>query len=395
MASPPFLLCLIEIAKFYGIIFISYRKSLQGRVRQMQNSFLSHSDAALRNRNTILHYVKKHGPISRTDIWESLNISRASVTQVIRQLQDSDLIVETGEGESTGGRKPRFITFNGSSKKLFAFDWSSHTACLMDLDGKILSERSLCFPSSLTPLAFADILKKALDEIAAERAGMDGEIMGLGLALPGLIDPRSNTVVYSVELNWQAISIQGLFADRFGENIFLERTGNMMALGEYAFGAARNADHFELFILSADGIGVSTVIHGRCQHGASYMYGELGHIKVPSDVICSCGQRGCLEAVVNSLLLRSGGSLTDEILEYLAIGVSAALNISDAATAILVGSFVDQLTPAQEVLLCRSIREKVTGQHLRKLDIRFTREIKKITLQGISANVFDRYFSID
>ena len=82
----------------------------------MQTSFLSHADAAQRNRNIILHYVKKHDPISRTGIWEELDISRASVTQVIRQLEESNLILETGEGVSTGGRKPRYIMFNTASE---------------------------------------------------------------------------------------------------------------------------------------------------------------------------------------------------------------------------------------------------------------------------------------
>ena len=109
----------------------------------MEHSFLSHSDAAQRNRNSILHYIKRHQPLSRTDIWEGMHISRASVTQVIRQLEESGLILEAGVGRSTGGRKPQYLTFNGAAKKFYAFDWMSRQLFLLDLDGRILCEQSV------------------------------------------------------------------------------------------------------------------------------------------------------------------------------------------------------------------------------------------------------------
>ena len=84
----------------------------------MEPSFLSHSDAAQRNRNSILHFIKRSQPLSRTDIWEGMPISRASVTQVTRQLEESGLVREVGVGDSTGGRKPRYLTFNGAAKKI-------------------------------------------------------------------------------------------------------------------------------------------------------------------------------------------------------------------------------------------------------------------------------------
>ena len=361
----------------------------------MQTSFLSHADAALRNRNNILHFVKKYGPISRTDIWGKLNISRASVTQVIRQLQENDLIVETGEGESTGGRKPVYIEFNGAARKLYAFDWVSRSLCLMDLSGRILAERTLDFASGLTPMAFAAAVEREIAQLDTQDLYRPDELLGFGIALPGLIDHCSATVLYSVELGWQNVSLQALFHERFGEHIYLERTGNIMALGANTSGEARGVSHLQLIILSHDGIGASAVIHGDCQHGANYMYGELGHIKMLSDVVCSCGQRGCIEAVVNDLMICSGGVITEQILEYLSIAASTALNISDAGYCILVGSYVDALTPAQKLALSDRIRQKLTGTHLRRIQICFCHDMRRLSLDGICANVFVRYFSVN
>ena len=125
------------------------------------------------------------------------------------------------------------------------------------------------------------------------------------------------------------------------------------------------------------------------------MHGELGHIKTGEDVLCSCGQRGCLEAVVNDLMSRSGGKITEEILEYLSMGVAASINISDASYAMMVGSYVNIMTPAQQEYLTKAIRSKVTGQHLRHLELHFSSQTKELALMGMCAYVFDRHFSID
>lgn len=361
----------------------------------MQPSFLSHADAALRNRNNILHFVKKYGPISRTEIWNRLNISRAAVTQVIRQLQESNLIVEIGAGESTGGRKPVYIAFNGSSRKFFAFDWVSRSLYLMDMGGSILAECPIQFGAGVTPVAFAALIEREITKIESLHLYEPEEMVGLGVALPGLIDHTRATVLYSVELGWQNVSLEDLFQHRFRNRVYLERTGNVMALGANAKEDAKSSMHLQLIILSHDGIGVSTVVRGDCQHGANYMYGELGHIKTSSDIICSCGQRGCLEAVVNSLLIQSGGVITDEILEYFSIGVSTSLNISDTGYAILVGSCVDAMTQEQKAKLSELIEQKLTGRHLRRLKLRYCHDMRQLSLDGICSNVFDRYFDVN
>ncbi len=361
----------------------------------MEHSFLSHADAAQRNRNNILHYIKKHQPLSRTDIWESLSISRASVTQVIRQLQESGLISETGLGQSTGGRKPQYLVFNGSAKKFYAFDWQTQLLSLLDLDGRVLWEKHIRLERPLQPMAFAAALSDGVRAIAAGHPCNNEDIIGLCLALPGLVDSRNGRVIFSVELGWQNVQISSLFRQMLDMDIFVERTANVMALGCGKLEHAADATHLQLFVLGSDGIGVSSVFRGSCQHGANYMHGELGHIKTGENVLCSCGQQGCLEAVVKDRMLRSQGEITEEVLEFLSMGIAASINISDSSYAVMVGSYVNQMTPRQQEYLANAIRSKVTGQHLRHLALHFSAHSKELALDGMCAYVFDRYFSID
>lgn len=361
----------------------------------MSTSFLSHADAALRNRNTILHFVKQNGPVSRTDIWERIDISRASVTQVIRQLQEANLIVEEGEGDSTGGRKPRFLKFNGAAKKLFAFDWPSRILALMDLDGALLCEKKIPEETIANPALLFSYLNEQIDEISKDHPCSEEEMMGFSISLPGLIDHKNLTVLHSAETGWKNICISDFFADRFGENIFLERITNTLALGAYHQLFSASLDHFQLLFLGMDGIGASTVVCGHCRHGANYMHGELGHTKILSDVLCSCGQKGCLEAVVRDEVLRHGGALSDLAIELLSIAVSTSVNLSDPSAVILVGSYIDEMTDEQKEKLIALSREKVTGERFREFEIRYADDVKQLAFRGLAAYAFDQYFSID
>lgn len=360
----------------------------------MRNAFLSHADAALRNRNSLLHYVRYHEGVSRTDIWENMNISRASVTQIIRQLQDSGLIREVGEGQSTGGRKPTYMVFDGENLKLYVFDWAHKNLCLTDLNGRILYEETLVFEKHISPDSFGEMLLGRITYIDSRKLCAPETVIGIGLALPGLIDSRNAQVLHSVELGWQNVSLTDLLDGRFGGNIYTERTGNAMALGAYYHGRHRQTNHFQLYIAGHDGIGMSTVIHGDCQHGAGCMHGELGHIKLGGDELCSCGQRGCLEAVVSQALDSSGGKLTYEILDKLAIGISAGINISDPDSILVVGSFVDRMSDGQKQYLDGAIRERVTGKFMRKLTIDFADDTRVMALNGMIDYVFNRYFPV-
>ena len=322
-----------------------------------------------------------------------MDISRASVTQIIRQLQESGLIVETGEGESTGGRKPRYLMLNDGAKKFYAFDGLTHTFFLMNVGGNVLREKRMVFSGTVQPESFAEAIIQSVEEFEDEGFCEPEEIAGLVLSLPGLVDIHTGTVTYAVELDWHNVNVRSLFRRRFGDNVFAEKLTNVMVLGEHA--GFKDASHFQLFVLGSGGIGVATVVHGSCQHGANCMYGELGHIKMPVDIPCSCGQTGCLEAIVKDLLRRSGGKVTEKILDYLSVGVATSVNISDAGTIVLTGDLVEQMTEAQRKKLTELVFQKVTGQQFRKIRILFRDQTKKLAVEGIGAFFFDSYFPVD
>ncbi len=362
----------------------------------MKDDFLSHADAAQLNRNIVLHYIMDNEPVSRTDIWEAMSISRASVTQIIRQLLEAGLVIETDERRATAGRQQRYLRINRDARRLFAFDWTGRLLCLVNMGGEILDREALAFPEgNFTPTAFSAVLVEGLRALRARHPELDNHKIDLGMAMPGNIDSRRNAVLYSVELGWRDVNLRRLFADCYDGEVYAERMANMMVLGELAADRKHASEHSTLVLLEKVGLGMAAIVHGNCQHGGNYMFGELGHIKLPVNTYCSCGQRGCLEAVVKDLLMANGGVVDAQIMEYIAIGVSTAVNILDSDKVRLVGHLVEDMSFAQEEELRRLIVSKVSNERSRRLQVCMGGDYTELSIKGISAHIFNHWYAVD
>ena len=354
----------------------------------MKESFLSHENAALLNRNVVLNYIRKRGAVSRTDIWEAMDISRASVTQVIRQLEAENLILEEGKISQGVGRAKKKLVLNASARMMYIFDWNSRQLCLTNFVGEVLERTVLSFPGQCIPTVFKSVVLEGVKRLNKAHPVAPNILLGIGFSMPGLIDSRSCMVLYSTELGWRDVDMQDLFAHELPGNVYLERTGNMIALGEYEFGAGKSVNHFLLVLLENEGLGASVVIRGDCQHGGNYMYGELGHMKLDSDVICSCGQRGCIEAVIRNRMMQNGGIVDEQIIKYISLGVSAAVNLLDPGLVLLSGKLVNSMDGVVRSSLAESIRCKVTNERSRDTKIEFSNPESDMGIRGMSVFIF-------
>jgi glucokinase len=127
-------------------------------------------------------------------------------------------------------------------------------------------------------------------------------LIGIGVAVPGLIDPDGNHVADPV-FNWDSVPLTDLLSRRAGVPVTVVDRGNAAALGEIgACGARRGQPRNDLvyFYLGA-GVGGALVFGNALHTGLNHTAGELGHMTVdPSGQVCKCGNRGCLETFVST-----------------------------------------------------------------------------------------------
>jgi glucokinase len=132
--------------------------------------------------------------------------------------------------------------------------------------------------------------------LRADAARRGITIDGIGVGVPGIVDPDSGDIgpeIHHVpELADRPLG--ALLAARFGVPVFVDNDVNALALAEWTFGAARGAR--SLVVLAAGtGFGAGIVLDGRLVRGARGFGGEFGHTPVKFDGRpCWCGGRGCL-----------------------------------------------------------------------------------------------------
>jgi predicted NBD/HSP70 family sugar kinase len=118
------------------------------------------------------------------------------------------------------------------------------------------------------------------------------------VAVPGLVEVASRTIVFAPNLGWADVPIGDELARRLGIAVEVENEANLAALAEHWSGAAREFDDF-LCVFGEVGVGGGIVVAGKLYRGAHGFGGEFGHMVVDRDgALCACGGRGCLETIV-------------------------------------------------------------------------------------------------
>ena len=123
----------------------------------------------------------------------------------------------------------------------------------------------------------------------------------LGVGIPGRVDSEAGVVLDAVNLSVECLELADEVHSRTGLPVHVENDVNVAALGAvYADNAGLPAEGTVALINLGTGVAVGVVRHGRIDHGAHGVAGEIGHIAVESHgFACVCGQRGCLETVAS------------------------------------------------------------------------------------------------
>jgi glucokinase len=161
-----------------------------------------------------------------------------------------------------------------------------------------------------------------------------GRVVGIGISIAGLLKADSGTLVYSPNMpGWVNVPIKQIFADEFHLPVHVCNDASLAALGEHRYGAAKGLGDF-VYITVSTGIGGGMVLDGRLYLGADGYAGEVGHMTIdPDGPVCSCGMRGCFEAMA------SGTAIARDARERIAAGETSI--ISD-----MVDRNMDSLTAA-------------------------------------------------
>lgn len=309
----------------------------------------------------VLDAVRRFGPISRTEVARRTGLGKSTVTGIVDRLLREDLVREAGAGTSEGsGRRPILLDLKSSSRFVVAVKLApaAVTVALADLKGHLMPERAAPLPQGRGGRAGPAVLEtllRAIEESVDEACVPWERVMGIGVALPGVVDAATGTLVASHLLTWTNIPLKHVLEDRFRCAAVVDNDANAMALAEYWAGAGAGSRCL-LGMTIGVGIGSGIVLDGRLFRGAFGGAGEIGHFPMdPSGPVCRCGRRGCLEAIAGDEAIarqaRTRGSRAatrEDVVRAAAEGDAVAMGVLEEAGQVIgraLATAVDLLSP--------------------------------------------------
>ena len=196
-------------------------------------------------------------------------------------------------------------------------------------DGRILRRTTIPTKTGTRPIdlvdAIAGALRPMLDAVADER----NQVAAIGVAVAGFLDREHTMMIANANLPaLRDFLLRRAFEERFELNCHLEVDSNASTVAEYRFGMGRSASRL-LGLTLGTGVGGGVIISGRLLRFTGECAGDIAHIVVePSGRQCTCGARGCLEAMVNSAALseRGGSRKPADIITGAKQGEAAAIS---------------------------------------------------------------------
>ncbi|MDD4169986.1 MAG: ROK family protein [Desulfotomaculaceae bacterium] len=171
-----------------------------------------------------------------------------------------------------------------------------HTALATE-NGNILAETRILTGTAGGPSYVIGQIAATIGQLQAQAGVPATSIKVVALGSPGPLNTSSGVIQFSPNLHWHDIPIKQLLEEQLSLKVIIDNDANLAALGEYVFGAGKGKENM-VYITVSTGVGGGLILGRQLYHGASDGAGEIGHtIVLPDGPLCSCGARGCLEAL--------------------------------------------------------------------------------------------------
>ena len=249
---------------------------------------------------TVLGLIRSGEAVTRADLARVTGLARSTVAQRVDALIAHKFVLEAGGSASTGGRPPTVLAFNHDAGVVLVADLGathSHLA-VSDLAGSPLAEVVADKDIGLGPEKVLEWVNREFKSLLKETGRTDADVRGIGIGVPGPVAFSTGQPVNPpIMPGWDGFSIPGWFASRYDAPVLVDNDVNIMALGEH-FTTFPDTENL-LMIKVGTGIGCGIVAGGHIHRGTQGAAGDIGHIRVSGhdEVICHCGNIGCLEAV--------------------------------------------------------------------------------------------------
>ncbi|UOQ94757.1 ROK family protein [Halobacillus shinanisalinarum] len=255
------------------------------------------------NLKALYNYVRKEGPVTKAEIAKQTGLKLSTCARLLDELLENNLLFESGEAESRGGRKPKKYAIHTEVNCIIGIDISRFYSkvLLLTLDSRILEEETFKMDHTSTP---DKMIKDFINTIhlMLERQNFHSALLGIGISSIGPLDTKEGMIKTPLHFpapGWEDVPMVERLKEQFNVEVILDYGENTALIAETRHGAAKHLKNV-VHINKGVGIRLGLMVDGhilRSQGGDKVGAFGQGHMVVDIDGRkCDCGSYGCLNA---------------------------------------------------------------------------------------------------
>src|SRR3989339_293509 len=219
------------------------------------------------NEQLVLNLIQENEIISSTDLVKITGMRPSTIFNILKVLSERSLVSFHGKGDSTekGGKKPYLWRLNKEAAYIIGLDIEvgEIASVILDFSGKIIAKKIIKLETGKTLDEFAGTIIKVVNEIITENNIVKEKILGLGVAVAGVVDNQNGIVIMTSvlpEMNFPLL--QKLSSLPFP--VLIENNANAAAIGLKWNGYNETRRNFLIILVEIDrnvsglGIGIIT-----------------------------------------------------------------------------------------------------------------------------------------
>ncbi len=234
----------------------------------------------LRRRNLamVLDHVHRNGAASRAAITAATGLNRSTVAALVAELEARGFVVEGDPLATSRVGRPSPLVSIGESVVAVAVnpEVDAITVGVVRLGGGVIASVRHELDGAPGPESAAELVAAAIEgPLAAELA--DRRVIGVGVAIPGLVRASDYVVRWAPHLDWHEVPFGRLLGERLGLACAVANDATLGARAEQLFGAGRGIDDLVYLDGGGSGIGGGVIADGVVIAGRAGYAGEFGH----------------------------------------------------------------------------------------------------------------------
>jgi glucokinase-like ROK family protein len=256
-----------------------------------------------RNLSSVLRLIYSLAPLSRAKLAAKTGLNKSTISSLVEDLLDRNLIHEIGTDSVGTGRPATLLEINPKAGAVVGVELGVDfvAVVLADFIGHILWRKQVGADPAASQEKTLGQTHVLVEEALVVCRRMRLRVLGLSFSIPGTVDLDKGIVIFAPNLNWHNVPLQEIFSKSTGIKVFIENDANAAAVAEHLFGAAQHLRDF-IFVFAGVGLGGGLFLNGQLYRGRGGYAGEIGHTSImaePLQMPCHCGNLGCWETYAN------------------------------------------------------------------------------------------------